>query len=482
MYRKRDREQITIDDFIVPFGGKLRADNRWVKLSKVIPWDKIEDRYAEKFGKCGNVAIPLRMALGALIIKEKCGFSDEETVENISENNYMQYFIGYKEYRAENPFVPSLMVEFRKRLDLAEIQRIIDDVDDENKGAGAAGESRPGEPEPDNNGSLLIDATCAPADIKYPTDLTLLNEGREKLEEIIDAIWENIPEKPKVKPRTHREEARKAFLGVEKRRRRGHKIIRKAIGKQLRYIRRDLDIIAYMLENSQLLDALTPRQYRNLLVIAELYRQQEEMYRSKKHSVDDRIVSISQPHVRPIVRGKASAEVEFGAKVAVSKVNGVYRIETLSWDNFNEGTELIGAIERYKTRHGFYPKAVLADKLYRNRDNLAFCKKYGIRLSGPPLGRPKRDLTADKRIERMDAAERNEIEGGFGTGKRAYGLGRIMAKLRQTSETVIAMPFLMMNLDYKARVYSCLLLRWAQGRVSKWFSTHIRYLLMPVFQ
>lgn len=464
MYRKRDREQITIDDFIVPFGGKLRADNRWVKLSKVIPWDRIEDRYAEKFGKCGNVAIPLRVALGALILKEKCGLSDEDTVENISENVYMQYFIGYKEYRAEKPFAPSLMVEFRKRLDIAEIQRIIDDVDDANKGTGAAGGSRADEPGQGNSGTMLIDATCAPSDIKYPTDLGLLNEGREKLEEIIDAIWEKEPKEPVVKPRTHRKEARKAFLSVEKRRRKDYKIIGKAVVKQLRYLRRDLDIIASMLEDGQLFGALTPRQYRNLLVVSELYRQQDEMHRMKKRSVDDRIVSISQPHVRPVVRGKAGAKVEFGAKIAVSKVNGVYRVETLSWDNFNEGTELTGAIERYKARFGCYPKAVLADKLYRNRDNLAFCKKHGIRLSGPPLGRPKRDPAADKRIERMDAAERNEIEGGFGTGKRRYGLDRIMAKLRQTAETVIALPFLVMNLDYRVRISFYLLLRWALGR------------------
>ncbi len=464
MYRKRHREQITVDDFITPFGGKLRADNRWVKLSKAIPWDKIEDRYAERFGKCGNVAIPLRVALGALIIKEKCGFTDEETVENISENNCMQYFIGYHEYRPDNPFVPSLMVEFRKRLDLEEIQRIIDETDDGGKGMtekGGEGESSAGDEE--NKGTLLIDATCAPADIRYPTDLSLLNEAREKMEEIIDSIWKNMPEKPDVKPRTYREEARKAYLRVEKRRQKGYKIIRKAIGGQLRYVRRDLGIIENLLNNGGSFSSLTHRQYRNLLVVWELYRQQREMFENRKHSVEDRIVSISQPHVRPIVRGKASAEVEFGAKVAVSKVNGICRIETLSWDNFNEGTYLIESAERYHARFGFYPEAVLADKLYRNRDNLAWCRKYKIRLSGPPLGRPKRDAMADRKIERMDAAERNGIESPFGIGKRRYGLARIMAKLQFTAETVIALQFLVMNLDHKIRVCFYLLLRCLYG-------------------
>jgi hypothetical protein len=113
MYRKADREQVTIDDFITPFGGKLLADNRWVQLAKAIPWDRIEDRYAERVGSCGNVAIPLRVALGSLLIKEKCGFSDEDTLEHIGENNCMQYFLGYREYRPGKPFVPSLMVSNR---------------------------------------------------------------------------------------------------------------------------------------------------------------------------------------------------------------------------------------------------------------------------------------------------------------------------------------------------------------------------------
>ena len=158
MYRKRNREQVSIDEFIPPFGGKLLVDNRWVKLARVIPWERIEERYAKRFGKCGNVAYPLRLALGALIIKEKCGFSDEETVENISENNYMQYFIGYKEFRSGQPFAPSLMVEFRKRIDMTGIQKIIDEMDEEN---------RKDDPPSDGNknrGTLMIDATCAPSD------------------------------------------------------------------------------------------------------------------------------------------------------------------------------------------------------------------------------------------------------------------------------------------------------------------------------
>ena len=171
------------------------------------------------------------------------------------------------------------------------------------------------------------------------------------------------------------------------------------------------------------------------------------MYKSRTNRVDDRIVSIAQPHVSPIVRGKVAADVEFGAKVAVSRVNDCFRIYTLNWYILNEGTEFILTIERYRQRYGCYPEAALAVKIYRNRTNLAFCKEHGIRLSGSRLGRPGASAHADRKIARADNAARNGIEGPFGTGKSRYGLGRIMAKLRCTAESVLAIQFLLLNLN-----------------------------------
>jgi hypothetical protein len=177
------------------------------------------------------------------------------------------------------------------------------------------------------------------------------------------------------------------------------------------------------------------------------------MYNTMRNSIESRITSISQPHVRPVVRGKASAKVEFGAKISVSVINGYCYIEKLDWENFNEGTHLIESIERYKKCYGCYPEAVLADKIYRNRSNLSFCQERGIRLSGPKLGRPsKNNVKIEKAILKQDEGERNIIESCFGVGKRRYGLGRIMAKLQCTSETVIALQFLIMNLEHKLKV------------------------------
>jgi transposase, IS5 family len=304
---------------------------------------------------------------------------------------------------------------------------------------------------PTHKGKLLLDATCAPADIAYPTDLSLLNEAREKLEHIIDVLHA-ARESGKRKPRTYREKARKAYLTVAKQRRVSSRALRKAVGKQLRFVARDLRMIA-MLRDEVGLYALNRRQHRDLLVIHELYRQQAEMYCKRTHRLEDRIISISQPHVRPMVRGKARTNVEFGAKVAISLVNGYVRMEHLSWDGFHEGQTLKDAVDAYHARYGCYPEAVLADRAYRNRENLRYCKERGIRLSGPPLGRPSQAERAEQaKVERQDAAERNAIEGKFGEGKRLYGLGLIRARLQATSETVIAMQLLVMNLEQRLRL------------------------------
>jgi hypothetical protein len=114
------------EDFYLPFGGKLHSDNRWVKLAKLIPWGEIEEHYAENFTDTGMgaPAKAARIALGALIIQEKLGLTDEETVAQIQENPYLQYFLGYGSYRDEAPFHETMMVHFRKRLNLGELGEI----------------------------------------------------------------------------------------------------------------------------------------------------------------------------------------------------------------------------------------------------------------------------------------------------------------------------------------------------------------------
>jgi IS5 family transposase len=458
MYRKDDANQLQFQDFYLPFSGKLRSDNRWVILSKQIPWQQVEQEYSMNFSQSdtGNPAKSARIALGSLIIKERLGTTDRETLFQIAENPYLQYFLGFSEYKDEVPFDHSLMTHFRKRFDKDKLREInesivrnaleqdeqlqdktLDDNDDD---------------KPSNKGKLIVDATCTPADVTYPTDLNLLNKAREKTEAMIDSMHAPLIGKTK-KPRTYRQRARKDYLAVAKQKRPGYKKVRKAIGKQLCYLRRNLKNIDKMASKG-LLMYLNKIQYRNLLVTKELFRQQLFMYENHTHKMADRIVSISQPHIRPIVRGKAKSNVEFGAKVSVSLIDGFSFVDRISWDSYNESGDLIEQIEKYHKRFGFYPESVHADQIYRNRQNRQYCKKYGIRLSGPPLGRPKKvttenaeQLIQEKKQHRQDEIDRIAVEGKFGQGKRRFSLARIMAKLAGTSEVVIMVSFMVMNLE-----------------------------------
>jgi hypothetical protein len=144
---------------------------------------------------------------------------------------------------------------------------------------------------------------------------------------------------------------------------------------------------------------------------------------------------------------------EFGAKLSVSLVDGLTEVHRLSWEPYNECNDLKGQIEHYHRRYGYDPEAVCGDKIYRTRENLQYCREHGIRLSGPKLGRPFKEIEKNRerirerrRIEREDERTRVAVEGKFGEGKRRYSLDRIGTKLRATSESEIMMVFLVMNL------------------------------------
>jgi len=472
LYEHHADQLILPHEFFLPFGGQLNPNNRWVVLSNLIPWSKAEKEYVKSLGdvRQGHKAFSVRLALGSLIIQERLKLSDEETVRQITENPYLQYFIGLPSFQDEAPFHPSSMTHFRKRLgqDIinqvnewvteaqtkpsVEDQEQEDHSDDDQNGTSCSATENANfidrRDQQTHKGKLLLDATCAPADIAYPTDLRLLNEAREKLEGIIDTLHEPYRGQQR-KPRTYRKKARRAYLSVAKQRHPRKKTLRKAIRRQLSFVKRNLKHVETLVAQGGL-ERLSKQQYRDLLVIQELYRQQWSMYKNKSHRIEDRIVSIHQPHIRPIVRGKSNAPVEFGAKLSVSVVDGFAFLDVLQWDAYHEGSYLQESVEAYHRRYGVYPEAVLADQIYRTRENRQYCKKLGIRLSGPKLGRPLKDSeedSAQKRIEYQDALDRNAVEGKFGEGKRTYGLGLIRARLRQTSETVIALQFLVMNLE-----------------------------------
>jgi IS5 family transposase len=301
-----------------------------------------------------------------------------------------------------------------------------------------------------HKGKLIIDATVMEQQIAYPNDLGLLNKCREESERLIDELHKIL--KWEKKPRTYRQEARKKYLMIAKKKRKSEKEIRRGIKEQLGYLRRNISHINKMLDELKTRGmkgwVLSYRDLRIFWVIQEVYRQQEEMYKEKKRRIEDRIVNIYQPYVRPMVRGKEGKEVEFGSKASVSLIGRMSFINRLSWDAYNEGIDLKGQVERYKALMGYYPEVVIADKIYGTRENREYLRERGIRFSGKALGRPKEEEKSkeEKRKEKEERGIRNRIEGKFGQGKNGYGLGKIRAKTKETSESWIGNIFFVMNI------------------------------------
>jgi hypothetical protein len=488
--------QLVISGFETPFSQQLNPSNRWVVLAGKLPWDEICNVYTKQVGAShtGRPPISPRVVIGSLIIKHMCNLDDRETVAQIAENMYMQYFLGYSSFDPEPPFDASLFVEFRSRIGLEQINAINErihalyqgltdkaakatdkDHANQNQGAGSHPAEATTEKEQPaevitHKGRVLFDATACPQDIAYPTDLGLLSDAREKSEELIDLIYKKGLHGKK--PRSYRREARKEFLKIAQKKNKSKAAIRKGVGKQLRYLARNLKSIDKLLNKYEAFP-LKADQQKYLLVIHTLYDQQKKMFDAKEHSVADRIVSIHQPHVRPIVRGKTTAKVEFGAKVHVSLVDGYAFLDELSWDAFNEGSHMMTYVEKYRQRFGHYPQEVLADQIYCSRENRKLLKEKGILLLAKPLGRP----TAVKK-QHVRPGERNPIEGKFGQGKAAYGLDNIKARLKDTSESWIACIFLVLNLVKLAGVAPLCLIKKLSLRS---FSAIVRQIMEATF-
>ena len=448
MIRYTSQFQSKIDDFSSLYQLGLNPGNRWIQLAALLPWDKMVGIYKKKFSReIGAPSVNPRYIIGAFIIKHKLKLSDEETLQTVSENPYMQFFLGLEDYTPELLFSASLFVEARKKLGDDTFNEFTDLVI-RSSHPQLSGKEIEDDKEKPNKGHLKIDATVADQYIRYPNDLSLVNEARIKTEKIIDLLYESLRDQMPVKPRTYRKLAHQRYLKEAKKKQKSAKSVRKAIRYLLNCVGRNLGYIKEMIEKLE--DNSFPLSYKyqkQLWVIHTLYGQQKMMYDEKIHTCPDRIVSISQPHVRPIVRGKQGKPVEFGPKLGLSLIDGYMSNETLSWDAYNECNDLQKQAETYRLLFGYWPELIQADKIYATNDNRAWCKERGIRLTATPKGRPAEKTARQKRKEKREYAERNHIEGRIGNAKQALSLNQIKAKLKNTSQTWIAATIFVLNLS-----------------------------------
>lgn len=426
------------------FFAELDGENKYCQLTDILPWMELDLLFQTTVKNEGRTPYNSRLVLGLLILQQIGSYTDRKLIELVRENVYYQMFIGMTEFSFKSPVNYSSLVHFRKRIEPITLQ--INEILLKSFGVLNCDKEdfHEEEVEETHKGDIVIDATVAPVDVRYPTDLKLLDESRVQLEGIIDDEY-IVGSEPK-KPRTNRNVAKAEFNKISKQKKSSYKKRRKAVKKQLKFVKDDIEIIEKRIENKAF--NLNEKNNEKFELIKKVYEQQKYMIDNNTNSVKNRIISLNQNHVRPIVRGKAGRNVEFGAKVSMHIHNGYAYLDKVSFDNFNESTILKKVIEDFKKLHGYYPKRVLGDRIYQTIENKKYCSELGIRLQGKKMGRKNPEIIEEEKIlAKMDNGDRQQIEGLFGVLKRKYGMDKLFTKLKQNQMANIGMLVVVRNIE-----------------------------------
>jgi hypothetical protein len=435
MYKRQDHQTMHLFEELFPYGGKLDRENRWLKIGKLIPWEKLEEKYAESFSDRGRPGTPAQLAVGLFLLKHMSGKSDEEVVMELLENPYWQSFCGLETFATAKTIEASTLSRLRKRLGPKYVKELEDatySVLIEKKILKAKG--------------MLADGTVIPENIKYPNDVGLLNDVRQWLVENIKRIGKDVGRKY----RTYCRKARQVYLNFAKSKRKTKRQIKRAKRQMLQFVRRNLKQMEDALEQ-----ALQAGSRHTLLIgkkwktSKKIFEQQWEMHKQGTHRIKERIVSFHRPWVRPIKRGKNGKDVEFGAKAAMSHVDGFLFLDKINHDNFSEAqTEVVrGQIENYEARFGKKPPSFTGDKAYGSRENRKLIEtEKQIRSSFVQLGKRKPSQDKMTRWFKRKQKDRNRIEGHFGHGKEHYRLDRVWYHGKDGSEIWTRGGILAMNL------------------------------------
>ena len=358
-----------------------------------------------------------------LFLKMYTGLSCPKLLEQLNGNIHYQMFcdviIDPTRPLTNYKLLDDIILELAGRLKIQQLQDIL------------AGNWKPYMQDLD---TMYTDATCYESEMRYPTDPKLLWEGIEKSYGTMCELSRRLEIH---RPRTKFIDVQKANLAYRKQRKRTKSQTRKMtrrllelLGKILKEIRR------IMREHDNAESLMTAREKVNLDIITKMYRQQKNHFQSKdsRESIPDRIVSINKPYVRPIVRGKESKNVEFGAKVNNILVDGISFIEKLSFNAFNEGTRLVHCTSLHKRLFGVEVKKIGGDTGYSGTGNRDFCKENKIQTSFVKRGRPFGEKKKEKDLVRKELARvrATAMEGSFGTQKEHYGLKKVKARTKKT--------------------------------------------------
>ena len=353
--------------------------------------------------------------IALMVLKSYTNFSDSQLIEYLNGNIHYQLFCGVQidplHSLTNSKIVSAIRQELAEHLDIESLQLIL---------------AEHWKPYLENLHVCMTDATCYESHLHFPTDVKLLWEGIVWLHRHLCKHCRTLHIQRPLNKYLDVSRAYLAYSKLRKRRKSQPSMIKRRL---LQLLEKLLDQLKQL--HSSYRDRLTlPSDYQIRFSVMRVLEQGKNLFAGKK--VSDRIVSIDRHYLRPIIKGKETKSVEFGAKVNNIQIDGISFIEHISFKAFNEGVRLKDCIHLQQlTRAGM--KALAADSIYANNANRKFCTKYHISTSSKRKGRAAKDEPIRKILRSKLSRERaTRLEGSFGTQKQHYSLVRIKARNRKT--------------------------------------------------
>jgi hypothetical protein len=407
------------------FSDKQLLDQNFLRtdlgqLYQAIPFEKLAEKIPlPKHALSGRGCKPWFDVQGGIalqILKHYHNLSDQLLIERINTDWSMQMFCGIylgPTGRIEDKnIVSSWRVYLSEHMDIKELQF-----------------AKHWKPHMDQTHIGSQDATCYESGVRYPTDIKLLWECCEN---VFDLIQQQRKQLRIRKSRARFGKQRKVFMNYQKLRKkskRKEKRLRKFLLKLLMRLLRSFNELS---EQHNII--LSKRKQKRIETIVKVYEQQHQRaYGPADSVIENRIVSLYKPYVRPIVRGKESKPVEFGAKVNKLQVDGISFIEHLSFDAFNEST-------RYKEgiylQRKYFGKCThhSGDAIYATNANRKYANIQNIQTNFVPKGKQKTEYVeqSDQMRAILNKNRSTVLEGSFGNEKNHYMLNKSKARTEHT--------------------------------------------------
>jgi len=399
----------------------LQTDLGQLYLS--IPFDALASTLpAPKHNISGKGCKPwfdVKGAIALQFLKHYLCLSDELLIQRINTDWSMQYFCGIQLKPNEVIKDTNLPSYWRgyigKHLDIGAMQKEF---------------ARFWKSELTQTNISSEDATCYESRISFPTPVKILWDGCNKVYLSYNLIRKQHKQRHS---RCNYADRKKEFLSYQKTKKKTKRAEKKLIKKLLKFLLRLLDLHKQIVEDKNV--SLSEKQKAQILTITKVYGQQHSKVYGEVEQIKDRIVSLSKPYIRPIVRGKETKAVEFGAKVNKLQIDGISFIEHFSYDAFNEGTRLKSCVALHRDLFGKCTHHS-ADKIYATNANRTYCSQNKITTNFVPKGKQKAAHQEQNKVMRavLDKERGTRLEGSFGNEKNHYCLQKVNARNANTEK------------------------------------------------